>query len=142
MSFVKAARLPETEAGARALLARLPATIDDRKRVATSSPREVSYGPGVVVTVAPLREAAGPDMAMTSYFARLVTAGGYVVDSHAATGSELLWFSGATRDAGAAGTPTRVAAVASAKGTWLYGFEAPDAATMDRLLTAFAAALT
>lgn len=88
------------------------------------------------MSAAPLTEAAGAGMTMTQFYDVFTSTGQFRVAAKQPATSQVLWFTG-TPTSG----PGVAAAVANAKGAWLFGFEAPDGAHLEALIKAFRAAL-
>jgi hypothetical protein len=129
-----AAPLPDSASAVAAVLQRFPATLGGTPR-GMNSAREVGYGSSKV-SAAPLREAAGAGMTMTQFYEAFTHSGQFHIAAKQPAASQVLWFTG-TPTSG----PGAVAAVANAKGAWLFGFEASDGAHLDALIKAFRSAL-
>jgi hypothetical protein len=130
-------RWPTTQPAAAKLLQRFPATMGAlplRSRTRT----EVKYGgegsASASFTLAPLTEAAGPGVSMTTFFETFANSGQITAAQRQPPGSAVLYLVGTSADP----PPIHPAAAWATKdGQWLFGAEATDEATIEALVATF-----
>lgn len=127
---------PDSPATVSATLARMPDVVGTSHLVSRKR-TEANYGrvgePKATLTIAPLKEAAGPSMSMPTFFESFAESGQFTITSRQPTHSKALYFVGVTNES----PQLQVAAWARRDGQYLFGAEAAGSDLLGQLVRAF-----
>jgi hypothetical protein len=139
ISVLSPATWPTSSAAMAATLARMPEVVGTSHLVSRSR-TEAQYGRAgeatATLTIAPLKEAAGPGMSMSSFFESFVRSGQFRVTARQPGRSEALCVVGELNES----PHMQAAAWAHRDGRYLFAAEAAESGLLSSLVRAFQAA--